>query len=438
MRGARLSDVTTFLEAGLLETAQSVPEFHAHIDLLEGAPLRAPQHLRTPVYLESHGRPREWDAVWSAGNEDIGKRRSTSKAPFALVQHYAPRLNSEAMFSSMRESNYIRILGVFESAPVAHALVDAITCPVRNNFAQKLQTQKWQKFCGWDTLNLAKPFHFILLCHDQPVEVYTLDISELPNHGPAPGSMAGSYPPGCKVSQQEYGVVRFRPWWPRIAHEYNNKRLSPELVDMYSKNSERIIAELKAVQEIHACVGTRNLANEHALDILYRLSKDSDTCDSGDTLRAHTNLMAVVKLYEWLELPSDGGNDVLWQDMRLRRFVESRREKKDRHQPPQRRPERDETSAQVHKRQLYETLQKIRQGKFEVKQEAILAHKNSNSQQSDERASLIEARLNRLRTHVANTNADLQDLNKMDIISGSSGRVCLPAALYVSNANSRS
>ena len=204
------------------------------------------------------------------------------------------------------------------------------------------------------------------------------------------------------------------------------------------QNSERIIAELKAVQEIPACVGRRNLANEHALDILYRLWKDSDTCDSGDTLRAHTNLMAVVKLYEWLELPSDGGNDVLWQDMQLRRFVESRREKKDRHQPPQRRPERDETSAQVHKRQLYETLQKIRQGKFEVKQEAILAHKNSNSQQSDERASLIEARLNRLRTHVANTNADLQDLNKMDIISGSSGRVCLPAALYVSNANSRS
>ena len=286
----------------------------------------------------------------------------------------------------------------------------------------------WQKFCGWDSLNLSKPFHFILLCHEQPVEVYSLDASELPNHGPSKGlgGIGDPYPPGCKVSQQEFGVVRFRPWWRCMAEvpdEYK-KQLAPSFAEMFAEDSERVVAKFKAVQEVHACVVTRSLAREHALETLERLYiKDSDSYDGGDKMHTPSYLVAVVKLYEWLELPQGGGNDVPWQDMRLRRTVEVRREDKERYQPPQRRSERAETNVQIDKRQLHESLQKIRQGKYEIKPDETLAERNSNMHYSDEKASAIEGRLNRLRKHVAKTNSGLQDLNKMAIISGSSRRI---------------
>lgn len=415
-------DVVGFLEAELLDKSGSMSEFCSDTDLIKGGRLTIPRTFCTPVFLESHGRPKEWDVA----NEDSGKRKSSSKAPYALVQHFAPgRSCSQSTFHSPRRSNFIRMLGVFESVAVAHALVDALACPVRNNFPPQFQMHTWQKFCGWDSLNLSKPFHFILLCHDQPVEVYASDASELPNHGPymGLGGLGDPYPSGCKVSQQEFSVVRFRPWWTRMTNvcdEYH-KQPTPSFSDMFAEDSDRIITELKAVQEVHACVVTRSLAKEHALEIIERLFV-KDSYDESDKIHTPNYLVAVIRLYEWLELPPDGGNDVPWQDMRLRRAAEVRREDKERYQPPQRRPEKDETIAQVDKRQLHETLQKIRQGKFEIKRDEILSHRNSSPQRRDEKASVIEARLNRLRSHVTKTNVDLQDLTKMAIISGSAGR----------------
>ena len=426
LRGASM-DVITFWEAGLLEKPPFKGDFHPHIHFVKGLPLEIPRHLRTPVYLESHVRLKEWDAAWAAGKDDSEKKKSTSKAPYALVQHYVPGLASETTSHSSEQGNYIRILGVFESSAIAHALVDAIMCPIRKGFPPLLQARKWQKFSGWDAMNLAKPFHFVILCHEQPVEIYTLDAHELPNHSPVLGSMVASYPTGCKVPQQEFGVVCFRAWWSHGV-QANDKRLSSPFVNKFARDSEHVIAKIKAVQEVYACLGTLSSANEHAVEILERVTKDSDSNDSGNKVRTKSWLIAVVKLYEWLELPYDGCNDILWQDMRLRRTVETRREDKERHHPPQRRPEKDETNIQGYKRQLYETLQKIRHGRFEIKQEETLAHRSSNLHPGDEKASLIEGRLNRLRDHVAKTNAGLQDLNRMAIISGSSGRISQPPA----------
>ena len=255
--------------------------------------------------------------------------------------------------------------------------------------------------------------------HDQPIEVFAIDAAELPNHCPNQPSGMGNYPPGCKVSQQEYGVVRFRPWWSRAPAAENRRRPTPSFSKRLVHASDRLVAELGAVQEVHACFITRRLAEEHALETLNAFIQDSGSIDGGTKI--HADLMAVVKLYDWLQLRPEGGNDILWQDMRLRRTLLIRREDSERHQPPQRKPEKDETNAQVDERQLCEALHRVRQGKFEIKQEATLRLRSSNVQ-GDEKASAIEARLNRLRHHVANTNTGLQDLNKMRIISGSARR----------------
>ena len=408
LRGPRgVACDANLLEAGIREKLKSAPD----ADFAMSA--------STPVFLESHIRPKEWDMAWTAGTEDTGKKKASCRAPYALVQHYAPGLNPEATFKCERDSNFVRILGVFESATLARALVDAITCPVRNNFPVKFRTRTWQKFCGRDAFDLAKSYHFILLFHDQPIEVFAIDAAELPNHCPNQPSGMGNYPPGCKVSQQEYGVVRFRPWWSRAPAAENRRRPTPSFSKRLVHASDRLVAELGAVQEVHACFITRRLAEEHALETLNAFIQDSGSIDGGTKI--HADLMAVVKLYDWLQLRPEGGNDILWQDMRLRRTLLIRREDSERHQPPQRKPEKDETNAQVDERQLCEALHRVRQGKFEIKQEATLRLRSSNVQ-GDEKASAIEARLNRLRHHVANTNTGLQDLNKMRIISGSARR----------------
>ena len=398
---------------------KSTIHIHAdlHLDLAVGANPKATRGMCTPVFLESHGRPKEWDVVCTSGSEDGGKRKTNCKAPYALIQHFAPG-QSSAILQMPRPSNYVRVLGVFDSAAVAHALVDALLCPVRNNFPACIQTQTWHKFGGWDALNLAKPFHFILLCHDQPVEVCAFDIAELPNHCPWRSASLSKYPPGCKVSQQEFGVVRFRPWWSQA----DEKRRHPNLPfsNRLLLDRERIMSELNAVQEVHACVVTRGLAEEHALETLRGSLNEAGSSDMGNPINA--NLIAVVKLYEWLELPSNGGNGVLWQDMRLRRTVQARREDIERYHLPQRRPEKEETSARMDKRHLYEALQKVRSGKLEIKQDTTHKFRSSNLHDGDEKASVIEARLNRLRNHVASTNTKLQDLNKMAIIPGTARR----------------